>query len=305
MKSAVVSGAGGFVGSRLVNELAGHGVTVYALTRSAKPNYHYLPGVETVVLDMANYDSLSWMLKGAKPEVFYHLAWDGVSGALRSNVASQLKNVAGATNAVEAAGALGCGRFIGMGSIVEAEAQAAVSIDGNQPSCGYIAGAAKFFAHCATKTRCAELKIAHIWPMLTNAYGEGEISPRFINTTLRKIFTDEPLEFTDGSQLYDFIHVSDAARALRLLGDTGQPFSSYVIGSGNPRPLRDYVETLVKELAPGRELLFGNLPYTGAQLSPDAFNTAQLLKDTGFQAEISFAEGLRRTFDWMVESNNA
>ncbi|SMC83007.1 NAD-dependent epimerase/dehydratase family protein [Papillibacter cinnamivorans] len=303
MKSAVVTGAGGFVGSWLVRELTAQGTEVYAaVSESPQQRDIRMPGVHTLRCGMADYRLLPKMLNGADPEVFYHLAWTGVSGPARGSAESQLNNAAGAVKAAEAAAALGCRRFVGMGSIAERETAAAMALEGSRPSPDSLAGAGKFFAHCATKTRCAQLGIEHVWPMLTNAYGEGERSVRLINDTIRKILMDEPLEFTAGTQLYDFIHAADAARALRLLGCLGRPFCSYVVGSGLPRPLREYLEELGGILAPGRELKFGSLPYTGAKLSPEAFDTAALVKDTGFSPEISFAEGVRRTFRWIKEN---
>lgn len=303
MKSAVISGAGGFVGSWLVRELTGRGAAVYAvMSESTRQSTAGLPGAHVLYCNMTDYDSLAGMLKGAVPEVFFHLAWAGVSGPLRRDLETQLSNVRGTVKAAEAAAALGCRRFVGMGSIAEIEASAAVSMEGSRPSPHYIAGAGKYFAHCASKIRCAELGIEHVWPMLTNAYGEGEKSARLINAAIRKIIAGEPLRFTAGRQLYDFIHAADVAHALCLLGDLGRPFSSYVVGSGRPRPLKEYIEELGRELAPDRELMFGDLQYTGAELPRNAFDIAPLVKDTGFSAEVTFAEGVRRTFQWIKEN---
>ena len=135
--------------------------------------------------------------------------------------------------------------------------------------------------------------------MLTNAYGEYESSPRFINTTLRKIIHREPLEFTAGTQIYDFIHVEDAAQALIAIGEKGKTNSSYVIGSGKATALRQFIETIGKTLAPEQTLLFGNVPYTGVQLPVEKFSIEKLTKDTGFVPEISFENGIARTMGWL------
>ena len=43
---------------------------------------------------------------------------------------------------------------------------------------------------CARRM-AANIGIELVWPMITNAYGVGELSPRFVNTTLRKIINGE------------------------------------------------------------------------------------------------------------------
>ena len=51
----------------------------------------------------------------------------------------------------------------------------------------------------------AEEKIDLIWAKITNAYGVGELSPRLVNTTIRKVIHGQPPQFTFGTQNYDFI----------------------------------------------------------------------------------------------------
>lgn len=80
---------------------------------------------------------------------------------------------------------IGCQRFIGAGSIMEYEVEDMYKIKAQ--TCG----------------------VDLIWGVITNAYGEGEISQRFINTTIKKMLRGEELKFTSATQNYDFIHVRD------------------------------------------------------------------------------------------------
>ena len=54
-------------------------------------------------------------------------------------------------------------------------------------------------------------------------------------------------------------------------------------------------------IAPDLDFIFGDIPFTGVNLSLDDFDCSVTEKDTGFRAEISFAEGCRRTRDWWVK----
>lgn len=81
--------------------------------------------------------------------------------------------------------------------------------------------------------------------MITNAYGVGEFSPRFVNTTLRKIIDGEPLRFTAATQNYDFVYVSDVAKAFYLVAKNGKPFREYMIGSGDAKPLKQFILEMV------------------------------------------------------------
>jgi nucleoside-diphosphate-sugar epimerase len=96
------------------------------------------------------------------------------------------------------------------------------------------------------------------------------------------------------------VYISDIARAFRLLGETGKPFCQYTLGSGGAKPLRSFIEELGRCLTDNRHLHFGDLPYTGINLPLDDFSIDDLVRDTGFTPEISFSEGLKKTYEWLV-----
>ena len=72
-----------------------------------------------------------------------------------------------------------------------------------------------------------------------------------------------------------------------------------MIGSGNARPLKEFILEMQQTLAPDTTPLFGDVPFTGTNMPLSIFNTAETEQDTGFKAEISFAEGTRMTLDWL------
>lgn len=308
MKSAIVTGATGFLGRWLVRGLLKSDISVTAVIRPGSANCGLLPEdrrLETVECAMDDYKKLPEQISRREDCVWYHLAWAGVSGASRSSLTVQLANIRASRDAVEAAAAMECGLFIGLGTIMEEESALASAADGSRPGPGYLYGEAKHFARLLTKSDAARLGIPHIWAALTNAYGEYEWSPRFIRSTLQKIIRREPLEFTAGTQIYDFIHVEDAAKALRMIAEKGRPYHRYLIGSGQAAPLRQFIETIGRTLAPEQTLHFGDVHYTGVQLPESLFSIENLRRDTGFQPEIAFEEGLRRTMDWMKKEGCA
>ncbi|MDR0412124.1 MAG: NAD(P)-dependent oxidoreductase [Treponema sp.] len=307
MKKAIVTGAGGFIGRALTAELLAHGVEVVALDLAGIGLAKKLPnsdGLHIVECNLSRLLSLSEVerepLAGA--DVFYHLGWAGSAGDARADYTVQLQNVQWSLDAVNLAKQVGCARFVGAGSIMEKESGFVGNAQGARPGVAYIYGTAKLATHCMTKPLTAQLGIDHVWAMITNAYGAGESSPRFINATIRKILAGEPLEFTAGTQNYDFVYVTDVAKAFRLLGEAGKPFCQYTLGSGGVKPLREFIEDLGRTLAPDWPLHFGNVPYTGVNLPPEEFAIDDLVRDTGWAAEVSFVEGVRMTYDWIKES---
>ena len=301
MKKAFVTGANGFVGTALVKELTRQGVQVTAMVRSENETRNALEacGAKIVFCDLAQMEKLPQIVDETGFDVFYHLAWIGSAGPSRTDSRLQLDNAQYTVQAVNTAVQLRCKRFVGAGSIMEYETNEAANTQRNRLGMAYIYGGGKLVAHVMSKAVAVTAGIEHVWPMITNAYGPGELSPRFVNTTLRKMIHREPLRFTAATQNYDFVYIDDVARAFYLIGEKGKPFCQYLIGSGNARPLKEFILEMQQAIAPEQQLLFGDVPFTGTNLPLSFFNCEDTFKDTGFCPTVSFVEGAGRTMEWL------
>ena len=56
-----------------------------------------------------------------------------------------------------------------------------------------------------------------------------------------------------------------------------------------------------KAIAPDLDFIFGDIPFAGVNLPLSRFDCSETERDTGFKAEISFAEGTKRTMVWLKE----
>ncbi len=306
MKSAIVTGATGFIGTWLVKELSSNGIKVTAVVRQETKNLikmKDIPNVDIIICNMEQIDKLPDILVGKEFDVFYHLAWHGSSGDLRSDLKAQLVNVENTLKALSAAEKMNCLKFVGAGSLMEFESHQVVMKDGIIPAVSNIYSIAKYTAHAMSKTYSSKMKIEHVWAYITNAYGEDEISPRFFNTTIRKMLDREKLDFTEGNQLYDFVHVSDVARAFRLIGEKGKKGCHYCIGSGNPKPLKEFILKMGHIVDDSLQMDFGLIASTGISLSADIYSVESLKEDTGYEPLISFDEGVNIVLKNMREQN--
>lgn len=302
MKTAIVSGANGFIGNAVVKELIKNEIPVVALARKELDDSIACSSlVRFVHFDLNNIWELREVLKESDCDTFYHFAWSGITGKERARADLQLKNVQWTIECMRLAKAIGCKRFINAGSIMEKEAFRAASQQGNRPGMGYIYGGGKLAAHIMCECIAGEIGIDIIWGIITNAYGVGECSERLVSATIQKCLKKEVPQFTEGMQNYDFVYIDDVARAFRLIGEKGKPFHEYVIGSGNAKPLKEFLIEMKKSIAPELEFVFGAIPFTGADQPLEDFDCSQTKKDTGFQAEIDFADGCRRTIEWLKE----
>lgn len=302
MKKVIVTGANGFVGSVLVKELVKNDVEVLAMDMpGCNGNLPVCDKVKFLPLALDNISSLKDLINDRDFDCFYHFAWAGSAGAARADTKLQLQNAQWSIECLRAAKEVGCQKFVAAGSIMEHETMAAAFAAGNKPGLGYIYGSGKLVAHTMAMSVAADIGIDLVWAEITNAYGVGELSPRMVNTTIRKVIKGEEPQFTAGTQNYDFVYIDDVAKAFYLIGKNGKPFNEYLIGSSNAKPLKEFLLEMKAAIAPDLNFIFGDIPFTGINLPLEKYDCSKTEKDTGFKAQISFGEGCRRTMEWLKQ----
>ncbi len=300
MKKVIVTGANGFVGSAVVKELLKNNIEVLALDMKGRnQNLPESPDLAFLPFSMDKINDLEKEIIDRDYDTFYHFAWTGSAGSQRSDTQLQLNNAQWSIDAIRFAKKMGCNRFVNAGSIMELETIEAVFSPESRPGLGYIYGAGKLVAHAMCKAVAAEIGIDLIWGMITNAYGVGEISPRLVNSTIKKCIAGENPKFTAGTQNYDFVYIDDVAKAFYLIGEKGKPFCEYLIGSSHAKPLKEFLLEMRNAIAPDLDFIFGDIPYTGINLPLNLFDCGKTEQDTGFRATISFADGCKKTRQWL------
>ena len=300
MQKVIITGADGFVGNYTVEHFLKEGCGVLALDMGISPKrLKATDGLTYMKCDISNINGMMGKIPRGVYDIFVHFAWEGSAGLGRADYNLQMQNALTTVECMKFAKQLGCARFVCAGSIMEYEVEAAIHTQGSKPGMAYIYGMGKHIAHCMCKSVAVEIGIELLWPMITNAYGVGEFSPRFVNTTLRKIINNERLEFTSGTQNYDFVYVSDVAKAFYLIAMNGKPFCEYMIGSGNAKPLKEFIIEMVSACSDTAVPHFGDVPFTGTNMPLSTFDISDIHNDCGFEPDISFAGGTKMTMEWL------
>lgn len=296
----IVTGATGFVGKWLVNELLAQKDEVTVIVKNKEKVPAEWKGtvhvVEASLEQFCRLEQRDFPNGGA--DILFHLAWSGVSGAKRADVPLQVQNLQYTYDCVELAQRLGCDRFVNAGSIMEYEAMAYIPMEKTEPGMGNVYSTAKLAADFIAKTAAVDKGMEYINLIISNIYGAGEFSERFLNTVLRKMLNHEPIPLTHGEQLYDFIYVSDAVKAMALAGKKGEKNSAYYIGNRKQFPLKCFIQKMKEALESESELQFGKVPFRGIMLNYNEFDTGKM-ESLGFKPEIDFETGVRMTKMWM------
>lgn len=299
MKNVIVTGASGFIGTTLVNELLRREYKIVAIDRRFTDDFLNNPNITCVDATDKNVFDLKNEIPVEEYDCFFHLAWAATSGPGRADYNVQLDNVKMACDYVKLCSEIGCKRVVYASSINEMETYEYLQSDDIEPAGGYIYGTGKLAAHLMGETVAKLNGVEFIPVIITNIYGVGERSARMIYTSLVKLINGERASFTAGYQTYDFIYITDAINSIVEVAEKGKAFNRYYIGSGEPKPLREYLLEMRDIVAPGAELGLGDFEFKGIDISYDQFKLKKVEEDTGYKNQVPFAQGIKMTADWI------
>lgn len=299
MENVIVTGANGFIGKTLVNALLEKGYHVVALDIRFDDVLEDDERVTCVSVMNKEVATLADEIPHQEYRCFFHLAWAGTSGPARADYAVQLNNVKLACDYIKLCGEIGCKRVVYASSINEMETYEYLQSDDIEPAGGYIYGTGKLAAHLMGETVAKINGIEFIPVIITNIYGVGEKSARMIYTSINKLVHKEHCSFTAGYQTYDFIYITDAINSIIAVAEKGKAFNRYYIGSGEPKPLREFLLEMRDIVDPEAELGLGDIPFKGVDISYDQFDLRKVELDTGYRNEVPFAEGIRMTAEYV------
>jgi UDP-glucose 4-epimerase len=252
---------------------------------------------ETIVGRLSEPAALKGPLAGFRPDIVYHLGWSGSGHAGRNDPRLQPENVRDSVALVDLAADAGADAWVGLGSQAENGPTGAVLDESTpvRPATAY--GAAKLSAGSLTRERCAERSLRHVWLRLLTAYGPAEDPSYLIPQIILSLVRGSRPALTEGRQPGDFLHATDASRALRAAALKESCAGTFVLSSGHHRPVREIAVILRDLIDPRLELGFGEIvpkePPLGLRGNPHALELA-----TGWSPTVSLHDGLSGCVDW-------
>lgn len=304
MKKVILTGGTGMLGLALIQLFIQKKIEVLVIVRPNSKRREALPVsdyVKVMECDLSNLSAVKEQLHDTY-DAFFHFAWDGTFGESRNDMQLQNQNVKAALDAVELAKAAGCTTFLGAGSQAEYGRVDGIKLGPDtptKPETGY--GIGKLCAGQMTRILCQQMGMKHIWVRILSTYGPHDGLHTMVMSGIIKMLNQERPQYTKGEQMWDYLYCEDAARAFYLAAEQGIDGSVYCIGSGQVRPLAEYITVIRDTIDKNIEIGFGEVPYYDKQVMYLCADIENLQRDTGFQPEISFEEGIRRTVQWYKE----
>lgn len=307
---SLVTGGAGFIGSHLVHDLLRRGRPVRVLddfSTGLRDNViAFGPKVEVIEGSLTDPAAVARAVRGAG--VVYHL------GALAS-VARSVENPA-ATHAACATGTLhllDAARRSGVRRVVYAASSSAyggTSHPGGQtedqlPAAKSPYAAAKLAGELYMQAFAATYGVETVRLRFFNIFGPRQRADSPYSGVIA-LFTaamargDAPTVQGDGKQSRDFTYVANAVQALVKAAEAPEASGNvYNVGTGRSVTVLELVDALNRILGTDLPPVFG--PTRTGDVRYSKADVRRTRQDLGYEPDVSFEEGLRRTVAWYLD----
>ena len=307
-----ITGATGFAGSHLVDQLLadGHEIVTLVHAETSLQDLPDSPQIREVVGNLLDVEGLKTAVSNAKPDVIYHLA--GQASPQRSWVipgATLAVNSVGTANLLDAAVAYGRPRVVIVSSAdiygkIKADDLPITEKTLPQPRHPY--GLSKWTAAQLVPLFWERFQLPVVEARPFNHIGPrqalGFVVPDFASQlgAIKLGQADNRIMVGNLEAQRDFTDVRDVSRAYQFLAESGQPGEAYIICSGQPVQIQTILDEMIAltdvpidvERDPERlrpsdtPVLYGSF--------------AKIGRDTGWEPTISRQDALRDALaDWM------
>jgi len=153
----------------------------------------------------------------------------------------------------------------------------------------------------------------------SNNYGPYQFPEKLIPLIIMNALSGKPLPvYGDGSNVRDWIYVEDHCKAVKIAFEKGKPGEVYAVGAGNEQKNLNLIHqicNILDDIAPPVEI--PELRESGLSSYHDlirfvtdrpghdrryAIDSVKIQRELGWQPEVEFEAGLRRTIEWYLSN---
>ena len=290
----VVTGATSFIGKAFIRKLAQTDCEIIAVVRKNSPKINFsqqFGNIRVVELDMDEYAEIDSYIPHM--DCLVHLAWAGTRGSNRMNRELNQLNYKNSVTLTEKMIQVGCQKIITAGSQAEYGLHSGIITEETPclPNTEY--GIYKYKLFNYVRNVCIKSGIRYKEPRFFSIYGKEDYEKTLIMSLISNMRKNAPCELTECIQMWDFLYIEDAVSALTELCLKDCADGVYNFGSGDIRPLKDYIEEMKVILNSKSPLHYGKIPYPSTGMVSIQPCIRKLQTQLHWQPRYSFKRGIQ------------
>ncbi|WP_457755213.1 dTDP-glucose 4,6-dehydratase [Thermovibrio ammonificans] len=307
----LVTGGAGFIGSEFVRQAVERGYDVCvldALTYAGDlERLHSVEGrYRFYRVDLTDRSWVFNVLKEEKPDVVVHFAAEShVDRSIVEPTVFVTTNVLGTQNLLDAAVEAGVEKFVNIstdevyGEIAQGRFTEESPLN---PSSPYSASKAAADMLGRAYHRTFGLPVVTVRP--SNNYGPWQYPEKLIPVVVLKALLNESIPvYGDGSNVREWLFVSDCARAVFAAVEKGEPGRVYNVGSSQEKRNIEVVKAILSILGKPESLITFVKDRPGHDYRY-ALDWERARRELGWEPAVKFEEGIERTVKWLVENRD-
>lgn len=296
----VLTGATGFIGSYLAEELVARGYEVAALRRG-QSNPWRVAAVDAH-LTWVNLDDASWQqqLQGFQAEYLVHSAWLGVGVGQRDDWQNQLSNLTFTMQLLQALQQGTLKKVVVLGSQAEYGAFEGRIDESHStlPTAAY--GAVKGATLQLVRAYCEAHHLEWHWLRVFAVFGPREDAHWFVSFVAASLLRQQPPDLTGCEQRYDYLFAPDLARAIvQTLPAAPGRSGIYNISSNQATSLRTIVDMLGELTHSIAGANYGALSYRPGQVMHMEGNSDNFERAFGSITQTPLREALAASVEYV------
>jgi UDP-glucose 4-epimerase len=300
----LVTGGGGFIGSHLAERLLERGDDVRILDSFAtgrRENLAHLPDVELVEGDVQSFERAHHAVRGCDA-VLHQAALPSVPRSIQDPLTTNAVNVTGTLNVLLAARDAGVRRVVyaSSSSVYGSNEQLPKREDQQvAPISPYAVSKLAGEGFCRSFTtiyglECVSLRYFNVFGPRQDPNSQySAVIPKFIAAALAG---RRPTVFGDGEQSRDFTYIDNVIEANLLALDSSAGAGEVFNAACGERVSLNGVLQMLSELS-GVDLEPDYRPGRAGEVRDSQADVSRIRETFGYDGAITFAEGLKRTFE--------
>lgn len=304
MKTILVTGGAGFIGSALCRRLLSEGSKVVAMDNFSGnshgfiddllPNKHF----EMIKVDVNNHDVVDLFFKKNKFDALYHLAANTNIPLGQDNIDIDIQNTFLTTISIlQMAVEYNVKQFVfTSSSTIYGELDTVITETSAMRPISYY-GAAKMSSEAFVSAFCSRYGIKTWVIRFCNVIGPNT-NHGIISDIKKKIENNsEVLHLLgDGKQEKPFLYIDDAIDGLLyVVRHAHGEYNTYLIGNKDTCTVRKIAEIALEETHTGAQILFDNTPSWSGDVKHYRYDISRVM-NLGWQPKYSSEEAIRKSF---------